>query len=184
MWYPHTVTVAPVVEPVTLAEAKAQCRIDGNFDDGLLQQYISEVRDHVEAYCGVALMPQTVTAKCDGFSDFARLSIVPLISVESVTYVDTDGIEQTLSEDIYEVRSDGLIASIVLRNGKAWPQTQDSSRITVTAQIGSAVVSPKVRGALLLMVAERYENRENAALSPQAQFAADAMLANYRAFSF
>lgn len=186
MWYPHTVTVAPVVEPVTLAEAKAQCRIDGNSDDGLLQQYISEVRDHVETYCGVALAPQTVTINCDGFSDFARLPVVPLISIVSISYVDEDGDQQTLSADIYEARSDGLIASIALRNGKAWPKTEKGSRVMVTAQVGSTKVPPKVRGAMLLMIGDRYENRENTVIGEsvtQLPLAAEALLENYRVFT-
>ncbi len=109
-------------------------------------------RSHVEAYCGTRLASQTVSIKCDGFSDFVRLSESPVQSVSSVSYVDASGATQTLSADVYELRSDGLEAAIVLKYGQAWPSIRQGSRITVTVVVGYAAVPPAIVHAMLLRI--------------------------------
>jgi len=51
--YKTIVTVPASFEPVTLAEAKAQLRIEDGFtlDDDYIQGLISAARDRVEQYC-------------------------------------------------------------------------------------------------------------------------------------
>jgi len=181
MWYPATVMQPPEAEPVTLDEVKAQLRITFDDDDALLGRLITAARDHVEKYCGTTLATQTIALRCDGFHDFARLPVAPVQSVASVKYIDTDGQENTLPTDTYELRADGLEASIARRYGQHWPAIQRGSRITVTAVAGYSSVPPAVRHAMLLFIAEAYENRENA---PQGGWSAmDSLLSNYRHFA-
>jgi len=115
MWYPATVTSSPSSEPVTLAEVKAHCRVEDTSMDTELAIYITAARSYVESYCGIMLASRTVTAKCDSFGDFASVPVVPLSAVSSIAYVDGSGSTQTLSSSVYDVRSDGLTASIALR---------------------------------------------------------------------
>lgn len=183
-WYPHTVTVAPASEPVSLSEAKAQTRVDGTANDTSLALYIAAARAHVEAYCGTPLVSRTVTVKCDIFDDFERFPLAPLSSVSSITYVDTASAPQTLSTDVYEVRSDGLIGSIVLKSGQSWPAIESGSRITLTATVGYAAVPDGIRLALLLLIGHWFEHREASDKPLESiPMGVDALLANWRIYA-
>ena len=178
MWYPATITTPATAEPVTLAEAKQHAHVDSTYDDGELVILIASARDHVERYCNARLMTQTMTAKCDGFCDMARLPAAPVQSVTSITYVDTAGAPQALSTDVYELRADELEASIVLNYGQSWPPIQSGSRITMTAVVGYEEVPPAVKQGLLLFISDSYEQRENA--KAEDWTALDSLLCNFR----
>lgn len=184
-WYPATVTVAAGSEPITQAEAKDQCRVDGTDSDDYIDGLIAAARGHIEGYCGTPLVSRTVTVKCDSFDDFARFPVAPLTSVSSVSYVDNVGATQTLSTDAYEVRSDGLTASLALKSGQSWPTIQTGSRVTVTAVVGYSAVPDAIKHAALLLVATWFDHR--ATVSDGEMFeiphAVDALLSNYRTFA-
>lgn len=178
MWYPATVTVAATAEPVTLVEAKRQCRVDHDDDNTQIEFLIESARAHAEKYTNTRLATQTVTVKCDSFCDMARLPLAPVQSVSSVTYVDVDGVTQTLSTDVYETRTDGLESSITLKYGQSWPAIRNKSRITVTAVVGYETPPPDVRHAMLLFISETFNQRANAKVEDWT--ALDALLSNHR----
>lgn len=183
-WYPHTVTVAAASEPLTEAEAKAQCRVDGSDEDSYIASLIEAARSHVEGYCGTPIVSRTVTVKCDKFADFAAFPVVPLQSVSSVSYVDGAGSTQTLSTDVYEVRADGLTASLALKDGQSWPSIQSGSRITVTAVVGYSAPPPEIVHAVKLLVATWYDQRAGVSDKPisETPHAVAALLTNHRSF--
>lgn len=184
-WYPATVTVEATEEPVTIEEARAQCRIIGSDEDTLLTGLIASARSHVESYCGTPLVSREVAVKCDSFCDFASFPVVPVQSV-TVAYLDTAGDAATLSTSVYELRSDGLVASIALKNGQSWPSIQTGSRITVTATAGYASVPPAIKHAVLLLISQWYDNRSASSDKPMAEIphAVTALLSNHRSFAF
>ena len=177
MWYPTKVTT-PATEPLSATEAKRQSNVFHSDDDALFDGFIAAARDHVEKYCTILLGAQTVEVKCDGFCDFARLPIAPVTSITSIVYVDTVGAEQTLADTVYELRNDDLETAIVLKYGQRWPAIQMGSRITVTAVSGYATLPAAIKHAMLLWIADAYEQRENAAAPGWTAF--DALLCNYR----
>ena len=156
-WYPHTVTVAATGEPITAAEAKEHVRLDTSSEDSEVNLLIAAARARIEETCG-PIVTRTATVKCDVFADFAAFPL-PLVSVSSVQYVDGAGATQTLSTDVYEVRIDGLTASLALKSGQSWPSIQSGSRITVTAVIGRATVPDDVKHALLILVSQGFDER-------------------------
>jgi len=178
MWYPASVA-APGTEPVTSAQAKAQCRIvssDTTFDTEIAR-IIAAARSYVEAYCGVRFAQRTgVALMCDSFTDFTRLPEAP-VSAVTVTYVNADGASQTLSTDVYELRADPFESGIVLKYGQAWPSIQSGSRITVTATIGATPPETVVQ-AMLLFIADSFHQRENAKVEDWS--AVDMLLFNSR----
>lgn len=179
MWYPATITVAAASEPITLAEAKAQCSVDADESefDTLLTRLIASARAFVERYCGVRFASQTVEIKCDSFADFARLPEAPVSEVAAITYTDTAGDEQTLASSVYELRSDGLEASIVLQYNQQWPSIRPGSRIVVTAVVGMTAPDD-VKHAMLLFIADAFLNREDSERKNWTAF--DALLCNHR----
>lgn len=180
MWYPPTVTVAAANEPVTEAEARAHARVATGEMTTEIPIYIASARAYVEAYIGGPIVSRTVTVKCDSFDDCAHFPIVPLSSVSGITYIDANGTTQTLSTDVYEVRSDGLEASIALKFGQVWPVIREGSRITVTAVTGNATVPADIKHAVLLLVGQAVDMREPVKI--EGASTVDWLLVNHRVY--
>ena len=179
MWYPSTIG-APGTEPVTDAQAKEQCGV-GSAETAFnakITRLITAARSHVEGYTGMRFGSRAATMKCDGFSDFDRLSEAPVTAVASVSYVDSEGATRTLSTDVYELRADGFETAIVLKYGQTWPSIQIGSRITVTATVGYSTAPEAVVHAMLLWIADSFAERESVEAFEFSTL--DALLANHR----
>ena len=177
-------TVAPSGLPVTLAEAKAQCRVDHDTEDALLNGLIAAAVAHVDGYTGVlgrALLTQTWRIDADEPGDIA----IPLEPVQSVSvqWVDKAGAVQSFTQfDL--VRGHGH-PYIQLKDTAVWPDTKtqpDAFRVTAVVGYGAAADVPQpIKQAILLMVAHLYANREAVGEAMQAvPMAVDALLAPYR----
>ncbi|ESX78485.1 head-tail connector protein [Mesorhizobium sp. LSHC414A00] len=174
MWLPATVAIAPTSEPVSLVEAKRQVHVDFDDDDDYLNGLIATARNHVEKYCGAYLATQTVTAQADSWCDLAHLSVLPVQTVASLAYVDTNGNAQTVATTVYELRGE----AIVLKYGQVWPPKQHGSLIMLTAVVGFAQVEPAVKHAIMLRIADLYQTRESAMEAGWTSF--DSLLSNHR----
>lgn len=178
-WLPVVVTVEPASESVTLTEAKAQCRVDGSDSDTLLTDYIETARTLVEQYTGTRLVSQTVVMRASHFCDLYDLPVAPISAVSGITYLDPDGNSQTLSTDVYETVLVGLEPLIRLKVNQSWPAIRCAAdAITVTATAGYSSVPPTIKHAMLLTIAQWYDDRASGAL-PEGVMA---LLANYRRF--
>jgi len=187
-------TVAPPENPVTTAEVKSQARIDTTAEDSLIDRLISAATASIEGPygIGIALVEQTWELKLDWFPLEIQLPLYPVLSVESIKYIDTEGTEQTLDSSVYRVDTHSNPARITLEWNETWPSTRlISNAVTVTFKAGYAVegsdyqanVPQDLRHAITLLVAHWYENRE--AVSTNATpnrmpMAADAILERYR----
>ncbi len=180
MWNAPTVKTAATAKVITTDEMKARLRVDFLDDDSLIGALIDEVTAQAESWCGLFILPQTVTAKCDGFSDFASLPVAPLVEVASltITYLDATGAAQTLASTVYELRVDGLSSEIVLKPLQTWPAIQAGSRISLDIDTGFSSVPPSIKAAIALKVAERYETRENSNSGAPTEWSD--LLVNYR----
>ena len=168
---PHSLvqTVAPTVEPVTAAEAKAHCRIDISTDDDLIQSLIVAARVWCEKRLGQSFITQTWRLTfdrfpCEGF----EIPNPPAISVSSITYYDTTNTLQTLSSSVYQVDSYSRPGRVGLAFAQVWPITYcrfNAVSVTYTAGYGAtaAFVPQPIKQAILLLVGHWYENREAAA---------------------
>ena len=101
----------PAVLPVSLAELKAEARLDGedSTDDarlaGCLRAAVDRL-DGAEGLLGKALITQTWELLLPSFPCHGGridLPLPPLQEVISVTYTDPAGDEQTLATDRYQV---------------------------------------------------------------------------------
>jgi uncharacterized phiE125 gp8 family phage protein len=83
---------APLVEPVTLAEAKTYLGQDLDHHDDLIRSLIAAARGALEQTYGIAFMPQTwdqaVTWISATDAPPFRLLRTPIQSIESIAYVD------------------------------------------------------------------------------------------------
>jgi uncharacterized phiE125 gp8 family phage protein len=143
MWYPAVVTAQPATEPVTPDEVKQQCGIASSNAsyDAMITRLIATERGFVERHCGIKLVTQTVSVKCDSFRDFRNLTIAPVQSIASISYVDGEGVAQTVASSVY---------------GQSWPAAQFGSRVTVSAVVGYTTVPPEIVSAILMRIGKQF----------------------------
>lgn len=163
--------IAPVIEPVSLAEAKLHLRVDGTDDDGLIDALITAAREHVEEITRRALLTQTwdyTLSEWPG-GDYINLPFGNLQSVTSIKWKDSDATETTLTETTdYIVEKNGdQCGRVVLPYGGSWPSGQlyPSNPITIRYVCGwttAAAVPRLIRVAVLMMMADMYEWRGEA----------------------
>ena len=168
------VTSAPASEPVTTAEAKKQANIPHTDDDAYLDTLVTAARRLLERQTGLAFITQTLEVAFDRFpSHCFEIPRPPLQSVTSVTYIDVNGVEQTLSSSLYQVDKDTDPGSTVAErpariqpvHGEVWPDTREQRlngvRIRYDAGFGAASAVPgELVLAVKMLVAYWYENRE------------------------
>lgn len=149
--------------PITLAEAKAQCRITDTSEDTLVAAYINAARDYIENTTGIVCGTATRVLRYDMFAERLPIYRAPLISITSVSYVASDGTETTLAADQYRVRERHGVATLQPAYGVTWPDTECvDGAVTVTVSVGyasNAATPDALRVAALMLVAHWYDNR-------------------------
>lgn len=167
----------PTTWPVSLTEAKRQCRIlpdDDTFDDELAE-LIDAATSHLDGkegeLGGVCLEPQQWELVLDCWSDVIEIPIGPVLSVDSISYLDADGFLQTLSGASYSADLASSSAYVVRNAEATWPVLLDAInavRVRFTAghrgtgsgdSYVSAVPAP-LRRAILLLVGHWFVNHE------------------------
>lgn len=189
---PYVVTTPPTTEPISLAEAKLQCRVLSGVldDDALLAIYIAAARQEAEQKTGRALLTQTITEYFPTWSGCYELAVYPVQSITSVSYIPDGATDYTpLTADThYFTDLISAPAQVQHPNGFAYPALSERPnpvRITyVAGNTQASDVPPTIRQAMLLLIAAYYEHREDAEVlwatsDPRVQ-ASDALLRNNR----
>ncbi len=153
-----------MAEPITLLQAKDHLRVVGSDEDGYITSLIVAARQMVEGRTQRSLVPVTKTLVLPAFYDGVALPGVPFGDVDSVTYIDTAGMQQTLDPAVYEVYPYAEPARLHLAVGASWPAVQPrqaAAVITYTAgyQTTDEVPAP-LKQWMLLAIGALYENRE------------------------
>lgn len=178
-----TLITPPTVYPVTLAEAKAHCRVDSADEEALITGLIAAATSYVEEYTGRSLCPQTWKLTLDAFTPSILLPRGPVASVTSVEYYDPTGSFMTVSTDDYVLDNANFPAWIVVNN--AWPETLDAiNSVQITYVTGETAPPAPIKQAILLLIGQWFDERSAVAgnLSPMPN-GVEALLANYRSFS-
>jgi len=158
------VTTAPVLEPVTLAEAKLHLKVDYTADDALITELIKTARQKCEQFQNRAFIEQIITAKLDSFSNVIALPMPPLISVTTVKYLDTNGVQQTLANTYYDEDKTSQPGLITLGYNDSWPAVRSQHHaveIIYKAGYGAAAstVPEYIKTATKLWLSDLYEAR-------------------------
>lgn len=167
---PTKIVVAPGAEPITIAEARAQCRVDGTADDAVLTILIRAAREAAEHELGRALITQTRELVVDAFPEACVLRGAPVQSIVSVKYLDTNGTEQTLNLADTLLDKDSEPGYLVPAYGKAWPDTYpvpNAVRVRFLCGYGdeSTDVPESIRHWMLIAIATWYAHRESIQIS-------------------
>lgn len=171
-----TLITPPTVEPISLAEARTQCRVDAGdtAEDTLLALYIQAARETAEHMLGRVLITQTWEQTLDAFpAGEIRLGKGQALSIVSVKYVDPVSVLQTLAPAAYALDAATPPGWLLPNSGYSWPTTRDevnAVRVQFTAGYGAAAssVPASVRQWMLVTVAALYAQRESFDLAGRA----------------
>lgn len=168
-------TVAPEAEPVVLADAKQNLRIDHGSEDELLSGLIRAAREEVEAACSLALISQSWRLSLDRLPPSGRVLLRrhPVREIRSVTVYGGDGEALLVDPGIYDLDPHGRPARLHFLAGLAPGVATNGIEIDFEAGFGEAAtdVPDLLKRAILLLVTHWYEFR--------ASFSAEQQPASY-----
>ncbi len=160
-----TQTVAPTAEPVSVQSVVKQARIDGTDDLDTVYLQAKAARIWCETYLQKQLMPATYRLTIDRFPSWTlKLPMPPITAISSITYLDTNGVTQTLSSSLYVVDTYSVPGRVTPAYSQVWPVTRiqiNGVNITYTAGYADASHVPDtIKHAIRLIAAHFYQNRE------------------------
>lgn len=150
-------------------------------DDPLLGLLIASARAVAETELHRPLITQTLDLYLDYFpgqdprrledrcrdayyADDYVIRLPPLTSVTSITYVDSDGVTQTLAADQYLVDSKSQPARITPAYGLSWPSARQQANAVIVrfvAGYGAAAAVPGcIKNWMLVRIKTLWENRD------------------------
>lgn len=161
-----SLVTAPTNEPITLDEAKQQCRVDVNDENALLINYIVAARHAAENYLSRGLFTQTWKYTQSHWSDEMWLPMAgPLSSVSSVQYYASDGVLTTLATSVYETDTDSEPGRVVRKPDQTFPVLQSDKRgprVSVTYVVGQSNttnIPQAIKEGIAVMVRALYERQ-------------------------
>jgi uncharacterized phiE125 gp8 family phage protein len=163
----YTLITPPTLEPITLAEAKAQARITDTQSDSVIAGYIRMARDAAEQQLSRGLLTQTWRLDLCAWAETIWLPMAaPLQSVTSVKYYDNLGAQQTLATTVYDVDTIARPGRIVRAADQSWPGLQGdrvAGLIQITYVVGwstPALVPARIKQGLVMYVAALEMDRD------------------------
>jgi len=161
----------PRTEAVSLAEAKLHLRVDHDIEDGYIAGLIVAARTHVESVSRRSTTRQVLAISLDCWPDgrTIRLWRPPIAEVQTVRWVDKNGVSQAMPPSDYSLSAHGVLS---LAYGCSWPDGAlytSADAITITYVAGHAerkAVPANYTQAMLLLIGHWYNNREAAQTKP------------------
>ncbi|MFW2829881.1 head-tail connector protein [Sphingomonas sp. ID0503] len=159
---------------VTMERAKAHLNREGvDGDDALIAAMIAGAVASVDGpsgWLGRSLGRQQLEARFDGFDcGSLRLPYGPVRQIVSVSYIDGNGVAQTIAADQYELLGPSLMPVF----GAAWPVPRwqrESVRVRYWAGYDEEMPVPaNAVSAILLMIGDLFKHRETTTVSQIAQ---------------
>lgn len=154
----------PVIEPITLDQVKAHCRIDSSDEDVLIASMIKAARRLAESRLNRALINQAWELTLDEFPPAeVKLGMGSVLSIVSVRYLDPNGNVQTMDPEGYVL--DAVNPPDWLFPTSTWPDTYNGAnavKIRFTAGYGADAsdVPEEIIAWMLLQIGALYRNRE------------------------
>lgn len=208
---PLQLVSTPAGEPVSLSEAKAHLRVEGDEENALIGSLISAARQAVETLTARQLLTARWRLVLDAFpgaspwvselgASFSLpghavlLTKCPVQSVVSVQYLEMNGTWATMAATDWVLDTSCEPARLTPVFGRTWPCTLPQiGAVTVTFDAGygatGAAVPEPIKQAIKLLVGTYYVNREHAVMMPGVSLVSlpmgfEALLQPYRVYGF
>lgn len=164
-----TVITAPLIEPVSMADARTACAIDpGGSQDKLLSTYIGAARRYFEWRTGRTVQQTTLEWTRSAFPACGYIVLpraTPLLTIDDFTTKDSAGTVTDVPAADYIADTDSIPGRVVLAYGASWPSftayPSNPVRIRYTAGLASSPVqeaAEDIQLPILLLAAAMYEN--------------------------
>jgi uncharacterized phiE125 gp8 family phage protein len=160
----------PVSEPVTVAEAKAHCRVTHADDDAWFPHIISTAREVAEARCSRSIGRSVWQLTLDEFPSAIPLPNPRVLSITTLKYRDPAGVLTTLDPSGYTIDNGSWFQNWVYPSStSSWPDTWvHPNGVIVTYEAGflDEQVPSDIRQWMLLAIGAWYDVRAGMDLSP------------------
>lgn len=155
---------APLIEPVSVADAAAHCRVTDNSEYDYIGELVIAARMNLEERCWSAFITQTWQYWFDSFATRIYIPRPPLQSIGFVKYTASDGTLTTVGSSIYETSAELQREFVRLQYQQSWPLTRGhADDVTIEATLGygdkATDVPYPIRQAIKLLVGYMYCNR-------------------------
>ncbi len=185
----------PVVEPVTITDAKAHLRVDTDADNTYIMGLVAAARAWVEEYLDRSLVHTQWTMRLDGFPpnglDNLELPRPPMataaaVSAVAITYTTETGAVVVFPSHEYRVDRHSTPGAISPLYEQAWPvHRRDDNSVTITWWGGygedGRSVPTQIKHAMLLLVAHWYDRRDSTgSVSKEMEFGVKSLLDSCR----
>lgn len=139
---------APITEPVTVAEAKAYCRVSTSTEDTLFSTLITQAREAVEVATGLSLIPKGITTYFNNISGNFEIPFGP-IDIETFELFD-------MEQNALEVTGTDL--QLI---GDQFPKLvyPKYANLKAVYEAGYTTIPTDLKVAILDQVSYDYENR-------------------------
>jgi uncharacterized phiE125 gp8 family phage protein len=183
----------PVVEPVTLTEAKQHLRVDIDDDNAYIMGLVSAARAWVEEYIDRTLVHTQWVMRMDKLPDSSLVPIElprpPMATAAdktavAVTFTYENGTTATYDSASLRVDRNATPGAIKTLYGFAWqPHLWDDNSVSVTWWGGygedGRSVPPQAKTAMLMLAAHWYESRSSVlagSISKEIEFGVKSLL--------
>lgn len=145
---------------LTTTAVKAHLRVEHDEDDTLIDNLTTAAYSYAERYTNTIILDTQKIDYLDDFADEITLKNTPVQSITTVTYYDTDDVQQSQSDYYLDTRK----AETILKplNNEVFPSTNgDYANVVITYQAGYSTIPKQIDQAVLLLIGSLYEQREN-----------------------
>lgn len=148
---------APVTQCVPLSEMKRHLKVDDDERDADVTAFTTAGTERIERLLERQLLTADWKMHLPCFPSVIEIRKCPVRSVSAVTYLDENGIRQTLSSDRYELFAEREPAEIAIVDDDCWPSTrknQQAVTVAFSAGYGNASEVPESLKSAIKLVAE------------------------------
>lgn len=143
--------ITPPDDPLSLSEAKDALSVNYSDRDDEITALVGAAGARAELEAGMAFGEQTWEAIGEAFPDGdIEVPIGPLVSVTSITYVDSAGDEQVLDAAEYDIVEGHRIG--LIRQVDAWPTTSTDPNAVVVRYIAGEGWPDDIKQAVRMMI--------------------------------
>lgn len=184
-----------MMEPISIIDVEDQTRTTLADEVSAVNRFIAAVRQKGEAVTRRALVEKQLTLTLDAFPSGRNPIVIPnppLKSINTIKYIDLNGVEQTLDPLAYRVvfstTEPQMYSYVIPLYGLNWPTAlQDLAVVNINYTCGYTPENcpDAIKQWMLLNVGSLYENREETIVgnridSVELKTLADSLIENYR----